>query len=147
MACDRAGALLVRVAGQRRGAVVVEVLDLRRVLEGGPGARAVHHGGPTAGQVLSEPALVVVRTQRIPTFVFGEERVYKIRTHLVLCSSPRSQSGFQVCVVGFFVADLITHRDQGGWGDGRQCRSTAGVGDRRCGVSPHSHNRRAAAGC
>lgn len=62
VACDRARALLVWVAGQRRGAVVVEVLDLRSVLEGGAGARAVHHGGPAASQVLREPALVVVRT-------------------------------------------------------------------------------------
>lgn len=62
VACDRAWALLVGVAGQRRGVVVVEVLDLRSVLEGGAGARAVHHGGPAASQVLREPALVVVRT-------------------------------------------------------------------------------------
>lgn len=63
--------LLVGSCGQRRWPVV-ELLDLRRVLEAAAAAGTVHHGG-SAAQVLGEAAVIIIGAQGLPGFVFGEQ--------------------------------------------------------------------------
>lgn len=63
--------LLVGSRGQRRWPVV-ELLDLRRVLEAAAAAGTVHHGG-SAAQVLGEAAVIIIGAQGLPGFVFGEQ--------------------------------------------------------------------------
>lgn len=82
VAGQRARALLKARVGDGGSSVVEEVLDvMARVLEAGRRRTWTVNQRMAPGDALRKPAIVVSWFQRLPSFVFGEQRIYKIRTH------------------------------------------------------------------